>query len=129
METDPSTPNYPFPPHKLDRQSSPANILRWVIHNVDEEGGEARFVGFGRNDRRLFGKVQAMLPTEYGTTLFTYAENRPGVNRFRAARHEVVLVVRHRDAPWPPTRIATLSEPPESSHPADTVTGGDTERG
>ena len=111
METEPSTPRYPFGPHKLDRQSSPANVLRWVIRNVTEEGGEARFVGFGRTARRTFGKVRRMLPPEYETTLFTYPEGNPEVNRFRAARHEIILTVRHRDAPWPPTRIATLQDP------------------
>ncbi|MFH1330854.1 MAG: hypothetical protein ABIJ48_09430 [Actinomycetota bacterium] len=111
METAPGISRYPFGPHMLDRQSSPANALRWVIRNVTEEGGQASFVGFGRIARRFFGKISRMLPVEYETTVFIYPEGDPHVNRFRAARHEVVLVVRHRDGPWPPTRVATLGGP------------------
>ena len=85
----------------LDHTSKKEHVLRWVQDNVAKDGGGATFVGFGRSARRMFAKVQELLPDEYATMIQTKYEN----SSFRHDRHEVQLRVTHRDAPWPPQAI------------------------
>ena len=100
MNHQPSQPRYPVAPHKLDRRSRPEQVVKWIIQNIEADGGTSTFVGFGRWAKRLFGKVEAMLPPGYECLLVRYSsDSRLETTKHRLQRHEVRLQVTAQQAP------------------------------
>jgi hypothetical protein len=96
----PPTGPYPPTPHLLDHQTPPDKAVRLVISKVEDQGGEAIFIAYGRSAKRLIGKVCALLPADYqGQTASLDASTcLPGALR-RRALWEVHLHVRRVGGP------------------------------
>jgi hypothetical protein len=95
-----------FPAHRLDRSSRLGHVVEWIKHHVEEEGGKASFIGYGRADQRTFDRARALLSHEYESqVVFPHYEASGGYHK---QRWQVVLMVTHRDAPWPVQRTHSL---------------------
>ena len=100
---------YPPTPHLLDHQTPPDKAVRLVIAKVEEQGGEAIFIAYGRSAKRLMNEVCRILPAGYlgQTVTLDTSTGLPGALR-REARKEVHLHVR---------RVGGPDRQPRSEHP------------
>ena len=118
---------YPPAPHVLDFAARVEQALRFVIDTVDAQGGEGIFIGYGRQAKRLMGKVCAILPAGYQgeiTTLDTAGGSPSALAR--KARHETRLRVIRTGAnvckptfehPHQQALDALNRRPPQEDHP------------
>jgi hypothetical protein len=100
---------YPPTPHLLDHQTPPDKAVRLVISKVEEQGGEAIFIAYGRSAKRLMNEVCRTLPADYlgQTVTLNTPTGLPGALRRRTLK-EVHLRVR---------RVGGPDRRPRSEHP------------
>ena len=109
----PNIPPDPDPaePTLLLRDASENRALRHVLAVVEEQGGQAVFVGMDRSAKRLMGKICKRLPDKYqGEIVGRDPKSELPSVHYRVERREWRLTVRRKDLP--------LTEPPEFPPPA-----------
>jgi hypothetical protein len=91
---------YPPTPHLLDHQTPPDKAVRLVISKVEEQGGEAIFIAYGRSAGRLMDHVCRTLPAGYlGQNVILDPASETPAAQGRRARREVRLHVRRVGGP------------------------------